>query len=38
VLLVEGDSDLIFLKGLSPVNNSYCFDKQIFQLLELMEK
>lgn len=28
VLLVEGDSDLIFLKGLSPlINNTYCFDK-----------
>lgn len=28
VLLVEGDSDLIFLKGISPlISSTYCFDK-----------
>lgn len=39
VLLVEGDSDLIFLKGLSPlINNSYCFDKLNIPIIRINGK
>ncbi len=39
VLLVEGDSDLIFLKGLSPlINRSYCFDKLNIPIIRINGK
>lgn len=39
VLLVEGDSDLIFLKGLSPlINNTYCFDKLNIAIIRINGK
>ena len=39
VLLVEGDSDLIFLKGLSPlINNTYCFDKLNIPIIRINGK
>lgn len=39
VLLVEGDSDLIFLKGLSPlINSSYCFDKLNIPIIRINGK
>lgn len=39
VLLVEGDSDLIFLKGLSKfVNDSYCFEKTNIPIIRINGK
>ena len=39
VLLVEGDSDLIFLKGLSPlINKNYCFDKLNIPIIRISGK
>lgn len=39
VLLVEGDSDLIFLKGLSPlINKTYCFDKLNIPIIRISGK
>lgn len=39
VLLVEGDSDLIFLKGLSTfINESYCFDKANIPIIRINGK
>lgn len=39
VLLVEGDSDLIFLKGISPlINKDYCFDKKNIPIVRINGK
>ena len=39
VLLVEGDSDLIFLKGLSKfINESYCFEKTNIPIIRINGK
>ena len=39
VLLVEGDSDLIFLKGLSRfINESYCFEKTNIPIIRIQGK
>lgn len=39
VLLVEGDSDLIFLKGISPlINETYCFDKTNIPIVRINGK
>lgn len=39
VLLVEGDSDLIFLKGISKfINESYCFDKRNIPIVRINGK
>lgn len=39
VLLVEGDSDLIFLKGISQlINNTYCFDKLNIPIIRINGK
>lgn len=39
VLLVEGDSDLIFLKGLSRfINDSYCFEKTNIPIIRINGK
>lgn len=39
VLLVEGDSDLIFLKGLSHfINESYCFEKTNIPIIRIQGK
>lgn len=39
VLLVEGDSDLIFLKGLSKfINKSYCFEKTNIPIIRINGK
>ena len=39
VLLVEGDSDFIFLKGISKlINESYCFDKRNIPIVRINGK